>query len=120
MFQREGAIHLSERPDLTPRTRHLSVKCHQFKENIGLDKKGNGVTIHWIPAHSQIGDAFTEGVGPLKFKPSRDRLMGWFEGDDESQNYDVRKGELKNVSSDTPVTSDSTPDGPNHPTGETT
>ena len=120
----EGAIHLSKRPDLTPRARHLSVKYHQFKENIGLDKNGDGITTRWIPTHLQIADIFTKGVGPLKFKPLRDRLMGWTKASmAELQNYDIRKGELKNISSDGPTTQDATcdtPDGPNHPTGETT
>ena len=73
----EGVIHLAKRPDMTPRTRHLSVKYHQFKENLGVDKEGNGISIEWIPTEFQVADIFTKGVGPLKFKPLRDSLMGW-------------------------------------------
>ena len=92
----EGAIHLSERPDMTPRTRHLSVKHHQFKENIGVDKEGNGISISWVPATLQIGDVFTKGVGPLKFKPLRDLLMGWSAiSETELLNCGAQKGELK-------------------------
>ena len=96
----EGVIHLSKRPDMTPRTRHLSVKYSQFKENLGIDKDGNGISVTWIPSHLQIGDIFTKGVGPLKFKPLRDLLMGWSVlSQTELLNYGARKGELKgNVS----------------------
>ena len=38
---------------------------------------------------------FTKGVGPLKFKPLRDLLMGWTDGAPELLNHGVRKGELK-------------------------
>ena len=92
----EGVIHLSKRPDMTPRTRHLSVKYSQFKENLRIDKDGNGISVTWIPSHLQIGDIFTKGVGPLKFKPLRDLLMGWSVlSQAELLNYGARKGELK-------------------------
>ena len=96
----EGAIHLSKRPDMTPRTRHLSVKYTQFKENLGVDKDGNGISVAWVPTELQIGDVFTKGVGPLKFKPLRDLLMGWsVMSQAELLNCGARKGELKsNVS----------------------
>ena len=108
----EGAIHLAKRPDMTPRTRHLSVKYHQFKENVGADKDGNGIEIRWVPTHLQIGDLFTKGVGPLKFKPLRDLLMGWTDDVPDLLNHGVRKGELKKTDS-TPqtVTSPSADDG---------
>ena len=91
----EGAIHLAKRPDLTPRARHLSVKYHQFKENLGADKDGDGISIQWVPTNLQIADVFTKGVGPLKFKPLRDLLMGWADGAPDLLNHGVRKGELK-------------------------
>ena len=64
----EGAIHLSKRPDMTPRTRHLSVKYHQFKENLGVTESGDGISVRWVPTNLQIADVLTKGVGPLKFK----------------------------------------------------
>ena len=103
MFEdNEGAIKLSKRPDMTPRTRHLATKYHQFKENIGVDKEGNGISINWLPTDIQIADIFTKGLGPLKFKTLRDLLMGWASIDEaELLNYDVRKGELKESGSAT-------------------
>ena len=96
----EGAIHLSKRPDMTPRTRHLSVKYSQFKENLGVDKDGNGISVAWVPTELQIGDVFTKGVGPLKFKPLRDLLMGWsVMSQAELLNCGARKGELKSNAS---------------------
>ena len=73
----EGAIAVAKRPDMTPQTRHLHMKYHHFKENIGVDKAGNGITIEWISTVNQIADIFTEGVGPQLFVPLRDKLMGW-------------------------------------------
>ena len=90
MFEdNKGAIHLAKRPDLTPRARHLSVKYHQFKENLGADKDGDGISIQWVPTNLQIADVFTKGVGPLKFKPLRDLLMGWADGAPDLLNHGV-------------------------------
>ena len=92
----EGAIHLAKRPDLMPRMRHLSTKHHHFKENLGVDENGNGISIKWIPTTLQIADIFTEGVGPLKCQPLRDSLMGWAANLQPGEtNCDIRKGELK-------------------------
>ena len=96
----EGAIHLSKRPDMTPRTRHLSVKYSQFKENLGVSKEGDGISVAWVPTNLQIGDLFTKGVGPLKFKPLRDLLMGWSAiSQSDLLNCGARKGELKDDAS---------------------
>ena len=98
----EGAIHLSKRPDMTPRARHLSVKYHQFKENLGVTESGDGISVRWVPTNLQIADVLTKGVGPLKFKPLRDLLMGWSViTQTELLNCGARKGELKDDGSPT-------------------
>ena len=100
----EGAIALSKRPDMTPRTRHLHTKYHQFKENLGLDQDGNGIVVKWISTEEQIADIFTKGVGPNLFVPLRNVLMGWKEKNsnksspDKSEISGVRKGELEKSS----------------------
>lgn len=75
----QAAIAVALKPDLTARTRHLHTKYHHFKEHIGLDESGHGITLHYCPTDKQIADLLTKGLGDTDFIPLRNRLMGWLD-----------------------------------------
>jgi hypothetical protein len=69
-----GALALATSPRLTPRTKHIAVKYHFFKDHIGKEK---GVVIKKIETEKQQGDLFTKGLMEDAFVRVRKLLMGW-------------------------------------------
>jgi len=69
-----GALGLATSPQLTPRTKHISVKYHFFKSKIGLDK---GICIQKVESSEQKADCFTKGLPGETFKHIRKILQGW-------------------------------------------
>lgn len=69
-----GAISLASSPRITPRTKHIAVKYHHFRTNIGEDM---GILIAKIDTDHQKADIFTKGLGATKHKALRKMLMGW-------------------------------------------
>ena len=69
-----GAISVATVPKMTPRTKHIAVKYHFFKELIGEDK---GIVIKKIDTNVQIADIFTKGLNADKFEKLRVLLCGW-------------------------------------------
>ena len=83
----QGTIAMANKPDMTPRTRHLNTKCHHFKENLGIKKDGSGIMIECIKTTEQIADLFTKGLGNKCFMYLRNKLMGWsVAGPNENEN----------------------------------
>ena len=62
-----------EPPQMTPRSKHIAVKYHWFREEL----KPNCIEIVPIATEDQLADIFTKGLGDVKFKNLRKRLMGW-------------------------------------------
>ena len=50
------ALLLATAPKITPRTKHIAVKYHFFKDKIGEEK---GIIIEHIGSTAQIADMFT-------------------------------------------------------------
>ena len=69
-----GEIVLSESSRLTPRSKHIGVKYHWFREHI---KDGSGIKIEKIETSKQKVDIFTKGLNEEKFTLIRKILMGW-------------------------------------------
>ena len=69
-----GAIGLAESPKLTPRTKHIAIKYHWFKDHIGEDK---GILLQKIESENQKADIFTKGLTLDTFRKIRKLLMGW-------------------------------------------
>ena len=73
-----GALMLAKTPRITPQSKFFAVKLHFFKEHVVTDTNPNGeVDIHKIDTHKQLADQLTKGLVEEKFKPLRDKLMGW-------------------------------------------
>jgi hypothetical protein len=69
-----GALTLAIAPKINPRTKHIAVKYHHFREHIGVEK---GIEIVKIDTKDQLADAFTKGLPKDQFENLRKRLIGW-------------------------------------------
>jgi galactokinase/mevalonate kinase-like predicted kinase len=69
-----GALTVAQAPKMTPRTKHIAIKYHFFKDRIGQDK---GIELAKIDTLEQIADIFTKGLGQEKFQHLRQLLCGW-------------------------------------------
>jgi hypothetical protein len=68
-----GALEMARTPKLRPRTKHLNIKYHHFREAV---QKGK-VSIWPIDTLDQIADIFTKPLGTQLFVKFRKLLMGW-------------------------------------------
>ena len=59
---------------ITPRTKHIAVKYHWFRESIGEE---HGVRLEKIASEYQKADIFTKGLTVDVFRKLRKLLMGW-------------------------------------------
>ena len=68
-----GAIGLATSPKMTPRTKHIAVKYHWFKDMIGIEK---GIEVSKIDSVCQKADIFTKGLTLEVFRTIRKLLQG--------------------------------------------
>jgi hypothetical protein len=69
-----GALSLATSPRINPRTKHIAVKYHHFREHVGEDK---GLLIEKIDTAEQKADIFTKGLTKDLQVTIRKLLMGW-------------------------------------------
>jgi hypothetical protein len=69
-----GALTVAQAPKMTPRTKHIGIKYHLFKDRIVQDK---GIELAKIGNLEPIADIFTKGLGQEKFQHLRQLLCGW-------------------------------------------
>ena len=68
-----GALEMARTPKMRPRTKHLNIKYHHFREAVQ-----NGlVTIHSVDTTQQWADIFTKPLGYELFIKFRLAIMGW-------------------------------------------
>jgi ATP-dependent nuclease, subunit B len=68
-----GALELARTPRYRPRTKHIALKYHHFREHV---KRGL-VSIMPIDTKEQIADQFTKALDLTTFQYLRKKLMGW-------------------------------------------
>ena len=68
----EGAIEIAKVPKMRPRTKHLNIKYHHFREEV---KKGT-ITIYHVGTKDQIADIFTKPLNEEQFQKLRYKIMG--------------------------------------------
>jgi hypothetical protein len=68
-----GALELARLPKMRPRTKHINVKYHHFREAVALGR----VTILHVPTEKQLGDLLTKNLPRDQFTILRERIMGW-------------------------------------------
>ena len=68
-----GAIELATAPKMRPRTKHIALKYHHFREHV----RNGTVKIQRIDTAEQIADIFTKPLPESVFEYLRKKLMGW-------------------------------------------
>jgi hypothetical protein len=68
-----GAIEMARVHKFRPRTKHINVKLHHFRDYV---ERGE-VTIHPIPSDDQLADYLTKPLEAKKFQRLRQLVMGW-------------------------------------------
>jgi hypothetical protein len=69
----KGAIELAKVPKMRPRTKHLNIKYHFFRQYV---QQGILQVIH-VAGTEQVADIFTKALDLLTFQKHRRRIMGW-------------------------------------------
>ena len=74
MFEdNNGALELAKTPRMRPRTKHISLKYHHFRQQV----KDGKVKIEAIDTKVQIADIFTKPLPRLQFETLRRIFLGW-------------------------------------------
>ena len=68
-----GAIEMANVPKFRPRTKHMNIKYHHFREAVSQGK----VTIITVSSEEQIADIFTKPLAEGLFYKFRQQIMGW-------------------------------------------
>jgi hypothetical protein len=68
-----GALILATVPRMTPRSKHIAVPYHFFREHVAAGT----VMIFKIDTTLNTADIFTKGLDKVKFQALRALLMGW-------------------------------------------
>lgn len=68
-----GALEMAKVPKMRPRTRHLNIKYHHFREHV----KNGDISIHAISTDDQMADIFTKPLDRALFSKHRMAIMGW-------------------------------------------
>ncbi len=68
-----GALQLARLPKMRPRTRHINVKYHHFREAVAQGK----ISIQHVASKDQLGDALTKNLPRDLFIDLRRIYMGW-------------------------------------------
>jgi hypothetical protein len=68
-----GALEMVRLPKMRPRTKHICVRMHHFREHV---RKGL-ISVHKIPTRFQLGDIATKPQPEDLFVEQRESLMQW-------------------------------------------
>ena len=70
-----GCIDLVNFPKLRPRTKHIALKYHHFREHV----KYKTITVKYIETDDQLADIFTKALPAPQFWRLRSGIVGSFE-----------------------------------------
>ena len=68
-----GALEMAQHPKYRPRTKHINVKLHHFRDYV---ERGE-ITIEAIDMTNQLADYLTKPVNAEILKHLRKQVMGW-------------------------------------------
>ena len=68
-----SAIAVATSPKFTPRTKHIALKYHHFRQHV----TNNSIRIKYIDTHEQIADILTKPLEEKSFQYLRKKLSGW-------------------------------------------
>ena len=69
----QGAVSLATMPKMNPRTKHIAVKYHFFRDHISRGE----IEVEWIEGEKQKADILTKGLAFEKFSRLWKLLLGW-------------------------------------------
>ena len=69
----QGALNLATTPKITPRTKHIGVKYHFFRQNVVSGE----ISLEYVQSEKQQADILTKGLSAVKFVNIRKLLLGW-------------------------------------------
>ena len=67
-----GAIELAKVPKMRPRTKHINIKYHHFREHV----KSGAIKVEYTNTKDQVADIFTKPLGQELFAKHCDQLLG--------------------------------------------
>lgn len=68
-----GALELARIPKIRPRTKHINVCYHHFREHVE-----NGlIEVHHVPSDEQLADLLTKPLAVDKLQKIRKRMLHW-------------------------------------------
>jgi Reverse transcriptase (RNA-dependent DNA polymerase)/GAG-pre-integrase domain len=68
-----GALEMARSPKMRPRTKHINIKYHHFREAV----RNGDITLQKISTHDQEADIFTKPLIERTFLYLRRKIMGW-------------------------------------------
>jgi hypothetical protein len=68
-----SAIELAKAPRMRPRTKHIDIQYHHFREAVQQKK----ITISHVSTHEQVADIATKPLPKNQFQYLRKKLCGW-------------------------------------------
>ena len=68
-----GALELAKVPKMRPRTKHINIKYHHFREHV---QQGT-IKVEHVSTDNQIADIFTKPLPAAPFLKHRQVIMGW-------------------------------------------
>ena len=68
-----GALELAQAPKMRPRTRHINIKYHHFREYV----RRKMITIQSVRTTEQLADIFTKPLPRDLFTKFRDKILIW-------------------------------------------
>ena len=68
-----GALELANVPKMRPRTKHIALKYHHFREHV----RNGMIVVKPIDTREQIADIFTKPLPRDAFQYLRQKLNGW-------------------------------------------
>ena len=68
-----SAVTLANVPKMTPRSKHIALHYHFFREHV----RDGSVGVEHVSTDLQIADMLTKGLSEIKFERLRKLLMNW-------------------------------------------
>jgi len=68
-----GALEIAKVPKMCPRTKHINVKFHHFRDYVDRGE----ITLHAISTHDQPVDMLTKPLSEPILNQHRATIMGW-------------------------------------------
>ena len=68
-----GALELAKVPKMRPRTKHINIKYHHFRDHV---QQGT-ITVTHVSTEEQLADIFTKPLCTALFLKHRQVILGW-------------------------------------------